>query len=380
MALLLRLKTTKPKPYSSPLHHLFSTSNSGDNDGGDGDKRPSFSESLRQVRSSFKQQPTSNTTPSPLSPSKQSESSVDIMSKIQSFRYKTTVPDSDDLLTQKKTISFQDMYSRMHNRSKDSAANIGSDSSKTTIGGGGIGLDVIRGSLNQLKNAPNQTPVTPRWRPNMSPGNSGTSLLPDSMFGKEIRDRLAKVNDSGSFGTVRLYMHDELGEKLKNLRPQVKGKDWFSIAELSERLKKVREMDEIDAKSSKSSADTNQVFNILKDSVQHIKAKEAEKPKASLQRIDMLSLIGGTPSYLSKPPKEHLVEKYFHPDNMSSAEKLKIELTKVRDEFKMSESDCGSARVQVATLTTKIKHLSSVLHKKVSCFFVCHFSDILLRL
>lgn len=250
----------------------------------------------------------------------------------------------------------------MHNRSKDSA----SDTSKTTIGGGGgIGLDVIRGSLNQLKNSTNQTPVTPRWRPNMSAGNSGTSLLPDSMFGKEIRDRLAKVNDSGSFGTVRLYMHGELGEKLKKLRPQVKGKDWFSIAELSERLKKVREMDEIEAKSSKSSADTNKVFNILKDSVQHIKAKEAEKPnKASSQRIDMLSLIGGTPSYLSKPPKEHLVEKYFHPDNMSSAEKLKIELTKVRDEFKMSESDCGSARVQVATLTTKIKHLSSVLHKK----------------
>ncbi|QHN78031.1 uncharacterized protein DS421_19g657950 [Arachis hypogaea] len=33
--------------------------------------------------------------------------------------------------------------------------------------------------------------------------------------------------------------------------------------------------------------------------------------------------------------------KYFHPDNMSSEEKLKIELAKVRDEFKMSESDCG---------------------------------------
>lgn len=31
---------------------------------------------------------------------------------------------------------------------------------------------------------------------------------------------------------------------------------------------------------------------------------------------------------------------------MSSAEKLKIELAKVRGEFKMSESDCGSARVQ----------------------------------
>lgn len=31
---------------------------------------------------------------------------------------------------------------------------------------------------------------------------------------------------------------------------------------------------------------------------------------------------------------------------MSSAEKMKIELAKVRDEFKMSESDCGSSRVQ----------------------------------
>lgn len=65
-----------------------------------------------------------------------------------------------------------------------------------------------------------------------------------------------------------------------------------------------------------------------------------------------------------EPPNEHLVEKYFHPDNMSSAEKMKIELAKVREKFKMSESDCGSARVQVAQLTTKINHLTAVLHKK----------------
>lgn len=38
--------------------------------------------------------------------------------------------------------------------------------------------------------------------------------------------------------------------------------------------------------------------------------------------------------------------QYFHPDNMSSEEKMKIELAKVREEFKMSESDCGSSRVQ----------------------------------
>ncbi|MCL7052163.1 hypothetical protein MKW94_018794, partial [Papaver nudicaule] len=56
--------------------------------------------------------------------------------------------------------------------------------------------------------------------------------------------------------------------------------------------------------------------------------------------------------------------QYFHPDNMSSGEKMKLELKKVRDEYKISESDCGSSRVQVAQLTTKIKHLSSDLHKK----------------
>jgi hypothetical protein len=38
--------------------------------------------------------------------------------------------------------------------------------------------------------------------------------------------------------------------------------------------------------------------------------------------------------------------QYFHPDNISSTEKLKIDLAKVRDEFKMSESDCGYARVK----------------------------------
>ncbi|GJR86240.1 beta-carotene isomerase D27, chloroplastic [Tanacetum coccineum] len=38
--------------------------------------------------------------------------------------------------------------------------------------------------------------------------------------------------------------------------------------------------------------------------------------------------------------------QYFHPDHMSSAEKQKLELKSVRDKFKISESDCGSSRVQ----------------------------------
>lgn len=43
--------------------------------------------------------------------------------------------------------------------------------------------------------------------------------------------------------------------------------------------------------------------------------------------------------------------QYFHPDHLSSAENMKLELKRVRDKFKMSENDCGSARVQGNLLT-----------------------------
>jgi ribosomal protein S15 len=86
----------------------------------------------------------------------------------------------------------------------------------------------------------------------------------------------------------------------------------------------------------------------------------------AVQGLSFLANIGGpaTPQYLQHPPQEELLERYFHPDHMSSEEKMKLELQRVRDEFKMSENDCGSARVQIAQLTVKIKHLSTVLHKK----------------
>ncbi|XP_052724753.1 uncharacterized protein LOC108320413 isoform X2 [Vigna angularis] len=131
-----------------------------------------------------------------------------------------------------------------------------------------------------------------------------------------------------SAGFLKTYSVEDLGKKLRMLRPEGKEKGWFSVRELSERLMKSK---------------------IL--------------PRRKLHGLSILNHLSGTPTFSLEPPKPHLVEKYFHPDNMSSAEKMKTELAKVRDEFKMSESDCGSARVQIAQLTTKIKHLSAVLHK-----------------
>ncbi|VVB00887.1 unnamed protein product [Arabis nemorensis] len=70
-------------------------------------------------------------------------------------------------------------------------------------------------------------------------------------------------------------------------------------------------------------------------------------------RLTTISNLGNnnTPKYNKLyPPKEDLV-----------AEKMKIE---VREELKKSESDCGSSGLQVAQLTTQIKHLASCLHRK----------------
>ncbi|CAN8293211.1 unnamed protein product [Cochlearia groenlandica] len=155
---------------------------------------------------------------------------------------------------------------------------------------------------------------------------------------------------------LSFYSVDELGEKLKILRPEGnKEEGWFSLQELNERLVKLRQV-EVKAAQNRPGKLTAyyDAIGIFKN----------EKDKYKEQNNDLLGLMGSTPEYKHYPPKEELVETYFHTDNLSSAEKMKIELTKVKDEFKMSESDCGSARVQVAQLTTKIKHLSSALHKK----------------
>lgn len=197
------------------------------------------------------------------------------MSKIQSYR---SAPLPEDPSSQKKQISFQDIYSNFWNRSGDSEANAGSEASKPSTSD----FDAIRGSLRQFKGTNTNPTPSPRWRPSpSSPSFGETSTNRDSIFGKEIRERIAKVNDPAvaslkNFGSVRLYNPNELGEKLKILRPQVKGKEWFSIAELNERLKKVMEMDETEANSSSSDKG---VYSILRNSVNHIKAKDAEKPK-----------------------------------------------------------------------------------------------------
>ncbi|KAK8928611.1 hypothetical protein KSP39_PZI017250 [Platanthera zijinensis] len=193
----------------------------------------------------------------------------------------------------------------------------------------------------------------------------GTDKLPDSIFGKEKREKKAEGGPEPKIRStefVKMYGYEELGQKLQRLRPEKDGKneECFSLSELNERLAKLRELEETEMDSKMDALPLRE----LRNSLERIKAVEDAKKS----KRNMLSLLHfgdlKTPTFMLSPPQEQLLENYFHPDHMSSSEKLNMELKKVRDEFKISENDCGSARVQVAQLTTKIKHLSSTLHKK----------------
>ncbi|XP_010429932.1 PREDICTED: uncharacterized protein LOC104714315 [Camelina sativa] len=190
----------------------------------------------------------------------------------------------------------------------------------------------------------------------------GGEGLPHSVFAEELLEQGNDDAEEMKSEFYKSYDPYELGEKLRLYRPEGKKEQgWFSLEELNQRLVKLRAMEEEHAQRTSSAHPS--IVKELRSEIKKAKAEEAQK-SVPFQKLDIFGVLNGTPKYKLEPPKEQLVETYFHPDNMSSAEKMKIELAKVRDEFKMSESDCGSARVQVAQLTTKIKHLSSVLHKK----------------
>nr|XP_051196470.1 uncharacterized protein LOC127309781 [Lolium perenne] len=141
----------------------------------------------------------------------------------------------------------------------------------------------------------------------------------------------------------KTYTYEALGKELQELRPPgagKDGKDWFSLQELQGRIAKLAAKD----KDTRLGGQ----FDALKQSMRNIEKTDKQKAIRNMGGMFSIANLTGNPipEYLSQPPQEELLERYFHPDHMSGEEKMKLELQKVRDEFKMSENDCGSARVQ----------------------------------
>ncbi|KAF7135306.1 hypothetical protein RHSIM_Rhsim08G0208400 [Rhododendron simsii] len=413
-AISLQLRP-KRRPIANPNYlHFFSSSIPSDSTNADDQNTPPppqspFSSYFSDVKASLKQNPP----PPPQPQHRQGQSLEEIRKNLSQFHRPSPAPPPHDKSSPAATplISFQELYKRRSENSTTQASNKGS--------GGRPSFDAIRESLRQLKinksNSNNQInnnrdPMSLKTLAhdlNLRPGGPNNVIggtdqqLPASVFGKE-KEMREKERESPAMRTkfVRGYSYEELGKKLRMLRPPEgkRGGDWFSLGELNERLMKLREVEEKEEKV------VGFHFSDLRKSLVKLQLSSEEKNKKQIsQRLDVLGQLGGTPNFMLSPPKDQLVEKaisyfcesvryiilcstnlvhpytavtfkstseeedvsmYFHPDNMSSSEKMKLELQKVRDEFKMSESDCGSARVQVAQLTTKIKHLSTALDKK----------------
>ncbi|KAF3493902.1 hypothetical protein DY000_02057598 [Brassica cretica] len=245
------------------------------------------------------------------------------------------------------STSFETLY-------KQNVAAGANSSDPSNLRGHGVDLSKLRENLKNLKSQPNAEMAGMSLRRR----NVGSSDV--SVIGKDMEDGNGREGETEEEVTMteylKMYREEELGEKLKMLRPEGKKEDgWFSLEELNERLVKLRQAEKKEVKNQRWN------FSVLRNVIGTLEDDKAKNEAVPLQNLDILGYWDGTPEYKHYPPKDELVETV---NNLSSAEKMKIELTKVREDFKMSESDCGSARVQVAQLTTKIKHLTSALHKK----------------
>ncbi|KAK1422432.1 hypothetical protein QVD17_25546 [Tagetes erecta] len=336
---------------TSYLRSYSSSNNSDDNN----QNRPQFS--FNDVKASLKQTPTSpqhTRRPSLFNSSsinrentnQKAPSLEEIRKNLSEFRRRSAV---EPPKSSAPVVSFQEIYKRNVTPKAES----GSGSVKTEADH----MQSIRNSLKNISPKLSQLKQLTDDSRKQSLGDIGLSLKPrPKSLNRNNNEGIVSNETRADF--VRTYSAGEMGKRLRKLRPGDK-KVKFSLTELNERLQKFREMEEKEAPII-----GGLVYESLREGLVKLKGLEDEKEKKKNAGIRVLSSFDTTARFEKLPPNESLVEKYFHPDHMSSAEKQKLELKNVREKFKISESDCGSARVQVAQLTTKIKHLATVLHKK----------------
>lgn len=126
-------------------------------------------------------------------------------------------------------------------------------------GAGPLSLSAFKASLKLKPSASTSSGIS-------STLLGGTNTLPASVFGKEMKDKkdgdgTAARKSKTEF--LRTYNHQALGEKLRALRPAAKGRDWFSLEELNERLIKLREMEEEKAQSTAEGMHVKELRQVL---------------------------------------------------------------------------------------------------------------------
>lgn len=312
MALQLHLKP-KTLTLSLSLRSLCSSSSSSSNGGGgggggEGDGDPSSSpsppsyasmfsdvkERLRSRRAPPRRIPTDPPPPPPFSKPSPPPSIEEVRKHLAGFRLKSSPVNPS--LWSSPPISFQELF-------KSNVIPQNQNDAKSER----PSMDSIRASLRQFKSSPADQPPGRRGQLSGSFNikafdeslrrgltQRGDGRLPGSIFGKEVRDKQGegegnkeKVSKETEF--VKMYGCDELGEKLRKLRPDEAGKGktgWFSLQELNERLVKLRELEMKESQSIMSS-----YFSDLHDSLSKLKEVEVNKKAADSEFVSIFKFF-----------------------------------------------------------------------------------------
>ncbi|KAJ6326206.1 hypothetical protein OIU78_013329 [Salix suchowensis] len=358
----LSLSRPRHRSLSNPyLIHLFSSSSTTPSDDPtvsepqqqqQQQQQSSLSSYFNDVKASLKQQnpenrpnslpsskPTYSTNQSFSKPTNNVASYDEIRKNLSEFRLRSSDPpprDPNSASSQdpssKQHISFQELYKRnvLARSTGGNGTNQSGGISANQPISGGLTFNAIRESLRQIKGGSetNNTAVgrgrvgaLPFSSFKLKPGNEnesmnkstiigGTEGLPSAVFGREMEgEGRAKGEMSTEF--VKMYSHGELGDKLKSLRPTVKRgeKGWFTLKELNERLRKLREMEEKETESRIGGFS----YRDLRESLVKLKVSNDEKAiKNSVQRLNLMGQLRAS-NVMLQPPKKHLVEKAIFP-------------------------------------------------------------------
>lgn len=136
--------------------------------------------------------------------------------------------------------------------------------------------DVDPMSLSVFKNTLKLKPTDSSWPTNSSSSSKVFSGTESLVFGRESREKKdGRSSNAMRAEFVKMYSYEDLGDKLRKLRPEAKGECWFSLGELNDRLMKLRDMDEKETESMAGGFSIND----LRDSLVQLRLAENEKPK-----------------------------------------------------------------------------------------------------
>lgn len=211
------------------------------------------------------------------------------------------------------------------------------------------------------------------FQPSKKPTDDAERKILDDTLGMDSRHLFSSALDTRSLAEVegnfystgdqssldiKTYTYEELGEKLRKARPPkeliLSSATGLSFGELRSRFQQIE-------KEEQDGQDTKPDYRDIKESLNHLKNSKDLKRQLSYEELTFVRTSGvrGTRARIEyTPPNDDLLTKYYSEEQLSSKERLKLEISKLKEQFQTHEYDTGSPQVQIAILTARINNLN----------------------